>query len=170
MESYSEIETQIIQALNIYTDDAARDNIRSNRDWTSRLFERLGLLGESLNYNVCASGFGRRFSPEWLFDLVWYDEVGEGINTRLVDVSLVVESEWHTSFAHIKYDFEKLLVANARRRLFICYINDNSLQSMKEYFIEAIQKFQLGHTGDRFLIAMMMMNTNEFEYQLIVRN
>jgi len=82
----------------------------------------LGDLGKRLGYKVCASTWDKKYNSEWLYDLVWYRENDE---EYLVEVPLVVECEWGTNTKkHIKFDFEKLLLAKAGIKLMICSNND----------------------------------------------
>lgn len=171
MTNYNEIELSIRETLNLYAIEARDRKFSSDRDWTQTLKERLGRLGEEkYNYKVCASGFKDDFEPEWLFDLIWYKEEGETNQRRLIDVPLVVESEWNKHFDHIKYDFEKLLVANAQHRLFVCYVHIDNRTALFEYFKDAVNQYKLNRTGDRYMIAVLDYDTHEFVYELIVKN
>src|ERR1700754_3114085 len=122
--TFDNIELAIQSALINYSKLAAQQNFTSNKDWTYFLKESLANLGKQNNYRVCTSGFKDVFDCEWLYDMVWYEEVGEGTNKRLIDVPLVVECEWNPYPEPIRYDFEKLLVANASHKLMICYVHE----------------------------------------------
>ena len=78
-----------------------------------------------LSPNLTQSMGGIFKNSEWLFDLHWYTD-GKNPYTTLT-LPLVMECEWQqkrkgdkvNKFSGIKYDFQKLLVANAELRLMI---------------------------------------------------
>jgi hypothetical protein len=168
---YTKIEVDIQEALKRVTNRARKDNITSDTIWTKLVKEELGDLGDELGNKVCTSGFRDCYNAEWLYDLVWYieEEEGEQKNWKLIDVPLVVESEWSRNFLHIKYDFEKLLVANAQHRLFICYLWKIERDKFLNYFADAIKKYRLGHSGDRYMIAILEVETKEFVFELLIK-
>jgi hypothetical protein len=161
--------SEITDLLERFTQDAHEQKITGNRSWTLEIKKRLTRLGENYGYKTCASGFGGDCEPEWLYDIVWYKEEGEGHNARLTGVSLVAESEWNLDFKHIKYDFEKLLLANASLKLMICQGHVKSKDGLMEYFKQAISKYKAGQRGDIFLIAILDCNDEEFYFESITR-
>lgn len=167
---YTELEKSLIASLDAYALEAEEQKFTKDSVWTKQLKEKLARLGEdNYNFNICTSGFPDQFDPEWLFDLVWYKEEGDPPVRRLIDVPLVVECEWNKVFKNIKYDFEKLLVANARHRLFVCFLHENNQPAFLDYCYNAVAKFQLTRPGDRFLIAILDYDTNRFVYKLMVK-
>lgn len=69
-----------------------------------------------------------------------------------INIFHIVESEWKRDFFHIKGDFEKLLVANAILRFFIFYLWQ---EEKDRYLKDAVEKYKLGRSGDRFMIAIL---------------
>src|SRR3954452_24202046 len=70
--------------------------------WTQGLKKALCTLGSDYGYKVCTSTEKKDFENEWLYDLVWYKEDGGHF---LIDVPLVVESEWKKNLEKdIKFD------------------------------------------------------------------
>jgi hypothetical protein len=115
-----------------------------------------------LGYEVAVGGFRDKFEREWLYDIVWYVEDPE---RRLAKVPLIVESEWDRNYSGIKYDFEKLLVGNAERRLMICQCESNDVDALFDKFKKAIETFQENY-GDRFLFAVLDSQTeSEFYFR-----
>jgi len=160
------IENEIKKVLNQVTDEGGRGKLKSTTDWTYRIKELLGNLGENLNLEVCTSGFSGKFEPEWLYDLVWYLEKQD----RLKKVPLVMESEWSSTLPGVKYDFEKLLVANAELRLMICQARPEQMHEFKEYFTDAIKKYEQLNKGDKFLVAIFEdYGSERFEFLSIVK-
>src|SRR4051794_25171184 len=95
------LEEQIITVLNNAVEELHANGIQGDDSWTRKFKERLAELGESLGCKICTSGFKDIYNNEWLFDMVWYKE---NEKQQLVDVPLVVESEWRKSLKHIKFD------------------------------------------------------------------
>ncbi|MCA6441111.1 MAG: hypothetical protein IM581_14355 [Chitinophagaceae bacterium] len=115
-EDFDEIDLQIIDQLKGFMADVVEKEFKGNRVWTRNIKERLCALGTKLKCRVAVGGFRDEYEQEWLYDITWYEEDSEN---RLIRIPLIVESEWDTSYIGIKYDFEKLLVGNAVRRLLI---------------------------------------------------
>ena len=160
---------EIKELLTAFVKDAHDQKIKGDANWTYEIKKRLGELGLSKGYDVCASGFRDYFEAEWLYDLVWYIEEGKDDNRRLIDIPLVVESEWNMRPDYIRYDFEKLLAANAELKLMICYVHEDNREKMLTYFIDSVAKYLRGREGDTFLIAILDYDTETFSYEVIQR-
>ena len=133
------------------------NNIESNKilgdyEWTRQIKSFIGRLGISKGYKVCASSHEQDFENEWLYDLVWYKENDTGF---LIDVPLVVESEWKQNLKDIKFDFEKLLLANSGLKLMICNSKEKHKQSILNYFQEAIEFCPFIQISDEYLVAIL---------------
>lgn len=106
---------------------------------------------------------------EWLYDLHWYQEI-EPTCYRMTRLPLVVESEWDwirdaerekkttigegtpDVFGEIKWDFQKLLVANADLRLMIFQERiEMSSDELDDYFDETIDGYKHLEDGSKFL-------------------
>ena len=97
------------------------------------------MLGERLNFEICASGMPKRekWWPEWLFDLAWY--LGDG---QMISLPLIMESEWARDDESLRVDFEKLLVAKAQLKLFIFQAKaEQRRDEVIARCIEGIRKF-----------------------------
>jgi hypothetical protein len=147
-------ENKLIELLNATEKEAHEKKITHDGNWTTLFKDRLGELGEcsAYKYQICTSGFEGKYEREWLYDLVWYQENDQ---KKLIDIPLVVECEWKESLNEIKFDFEKLLLANSRYRLMICQSYQKNKESLKKYFEEAIQCYSLNRKADRYLIAIL---------------
>lgn len=165
------MEAAIEESLRSIAADFREKRYKSYSDLTRQIKSKLAELGEEVfNCCVATSGFNGTYEKEWLYDLVWYKEDGDGDNKRLTDVPLVMECEWNQYLKEIKYDFEKLLLANARLRLFICFVSPNDFQSVSSYFKDAVRKYELGKKDDRFLIAILKTEDKEFYFERIDRS
>jgi hypothetical protein len=99
---------EIIAALQAITPNTVPNN--RNSAWTRKIKEDIGQLGVKNKFIVCTSGCDGKFEGEWLYDLIWYRN---NTNNRLETVPLVLESEWCMDHFQIRFDFEKLLLANS---------------------------------------------------------
>ena len=161
-ENFDDIEKKIIKEMNDFFIEVEEKKYRGDKIWTNRLKEKIGDLGYDLGYQVSIGGFRDKFEREWLYDIVWYVEDSE---KRLQKIPLIVESEWDRNYSGIKYDFEKLLVGNAERRLMICQCKTDDIDNLFEKFKNAIDAFE-ENFGDRFLIAVLDSQTeSEFYYK-----
>jgi hypothetical protein len=136
---------------------------------TSKLFEELTLLGESKKYKVNSHSLSKEFKTkyqqfvnrEWLYDLVWYTE-GDSYCPK--EFRLIVESEWQKrrkedknddKLSGIKYDFQKLLLANTGLKVMIFPTigSDQELKELSEYFDQAINTYKSRGKGHFLFIA-----------------
>jgi hypothetical protein len=166
-ENFDNIEKEIIKELDDFFIEVVEKQYKGNRIWTNRIKEKIGDLGVKLGHNVAIGGFINKFEREWLYDVVWYNEDSE---KRLTRIPLIVESEWDRNYLGIKYDFEKLLVGNAEKRLMICQARTNEIPELFEKLKRAINTFEENY-GDRFLIAILDSQTeSEFHYKTFVKS
>jgi len=140
-EPYRKYADEVVHALNEITDETVKS--KGNRDWTLAVKHKLGELGEQNGFSTCASGCrDREYDAEWLYDLVWYKNNfndGKGHDRRLTEVPLVMEIEWSPDFLQIRYDFEKLLVANAPIKAMVFW-NENAFEGLED----GIKKYKNG--------------------------
>lgn len=108
---------------------------------------------------------------EWLYDLHWYTDTNEPYLPQCSH--LVVECEWNpkrkgerkVSYNGIKYDFQKLLVANSDLRLMIFIIkNDTDILELDRYFDKAIDNYANLNLGSKFLFIAFDQRINGFHY------
>lgn len=169
-DSKNELETEIAALLNDGVDFLNENQIHGDNNWTLKFKELLAAFGERIGNKVCTSGFQDIYNSEWLYDMVWYKEIEKGGIQYISEVVLVIESEWNPDFRSIKYDFEKLLVANASHKLFLCTAKDQKCDELKKYFIEAVLSYRHSRHDDRYLIAILDYYDNTFSYELIIKN
>lgn len=82
---------------------------QGNAAWTRKIKEDIGEIGKGHGFRVCPSAV-EGDERQWLYDLIWYRN---NSNIRLEAVPLVLESEWSMDNYEIRFDFEKLLLANS---------------------------------------------------------
>lgn len=162
-ENFDSLESELIEEFRNFLIDVKTLNISGDRNWTYHLKKRIAELGNKKNYKVAVGGFGDEFAAEWLYDLVWFVE--DDFDNCLTKIPLIVESEWDKNYSGIKFDFEKLLIGNAERRLMICQSKKENMDNLFSKFKNAIDKFQ-ENNKDRFLFAVLDCNTDtEFYFK-----
>jgi hypothetical protein len=150
--------------------------------WTELMKDALTEVGTSLGYKVATTGCAGAHDTEWLYDLVWYrHEPSEWLTAKkpapkfadlplLTEVGLVAESEWHNDAVSIRNDFEKLLLANAPLRIMItCTNKPLEAQQYFDYFEAAVLQYRQGTPGARYLIAILVNDTDADTEQFVYR-
>jgi hypothetical protein len=112
----------------------------TGRDWTREVLTGIGAVAQGANYV---------WLTNWLWDGVAVMRSNSG---QLIDIPLVLESEFG-GWGAICFDFEKLLAARASHRLMVCsaYTQPGALTYIAR--LQAINAFQSGRSGDRYLLA-----------------
>lgn len=151
---------------------------------TNSIKYNLVKLGHTLGYRVYANGLTPEQAKEqfdeygfvcreFLYDVHWYvDKRGEFYTPE--NVSLVVESELgdrrkgDTSKSPnpaVKFDFQKLLLANAELRLMVFKTkNVQHLNQLDSYFDNAIEAYSLLKKNDIFLFICFTHDSKEMYF------
>ena len=92
------------------------------------------------NFSVCCRHSEKADEGEWLYDIVVVELFPDGDFTKVIDVPLVVESEFSkTHFGGFKEDFDKLLIASKSEKLFIMRINNyKEFENIRQYAQDSI--------------------------------
>lgn len=147
------------------------------REKTTMVMELLTRVGDTLECKVYSHSLSEGFrqnsnnkfvNREWLYDLVWYkDDLDKFYIMK--NTLLVVESEWaykrpkdkiDDKYGAIKYDFQKLLLSNAKLKLMIFRVSGKTKQDIEQklielynYFNNAIDKYEQMESGEFLFIA-----------------
>lgn len=138
--------------------------------WTLVIQERLARLARRYGYKHAPSPE----TGEWLYDHVWYRSTTDAATgqERTLEVPLVVECEWDNRLAAIAEDFDKLLLANAALRVFVCgWYRSFPPEPVITYCEAAVREFgQLGN-GARFLLCFLPeeVELGEFRFHIITK-
>lgn len=162
-----EIEADILKILHSLPLSVLEGGWKSDRTWTSELKLKIGLLGKNHGYYICASGWGLPDGQgEWLYDLVWLSIRGQSI----VDVPLVLESEWAIDLKNIDEDFSKLLLARAQHRVMIFQQRTLSdVEKVFDFLSNQISVFSRSQPGDRYLLTGLNWTDNQtFSHRLVI--
>lgn len=156
-----QIKEKIISAFQEIAALGNSGNWTGEKPWTAKIKATLNDLGKHYNFHTCASGCDSLNGSEWLCDFVWLKTDQE---RQVVDVPLVVESEWGDMRA-VMDDFQKILIINARLKMMILQPNDidSALTIMKN----AIHAFRHTRPGDHYLFAFWSNRTWKFETYIV---
>lgn len=144
-----------------------------NRGWTRECLHGLVKLGDECGYATCPEV--STMKGEWLYDMIWYKEIEDGADDkdiwpkRMSDVVLVAESEWSSSISEIRYDFQKLIQANARIKLLVCDgVNEDEYASL----VKDIELFEHRDSQERYLFAIYdgRDGVKKFDYRYYPNN
>jgi hypothetical protein len=107
--------------------------------------------GKKRGFVVRPTRKGSGKQREWLYDLCWRKEDAQG---RLLEMPLVMESEWDYRESELVRDFEKLLIARAKYRVFLFYKKtaDESPSFVKR-LVGQICAYGGTSVGDRYLFG-----------------
>ncbi len=120
--------------------------------WTAAVKEAIFTVGRCLDYSVAASGIPGA-DPEWLYDIVWYKNVADNDKQYLSEVPLVAECEWG-KLKDIRYDFEKMLMAQSRYKLLVFQAkSDQCVEGIINEMIRNIELFDQGRFHGEYLFA-----------------
>jgi hypothetical protein len=109
-----------------------------NTAWTRAVQTAARNLGQTLGFRVCPSP-AEGDERQWLYDLVWYRN---NDNIRLEMVPLVLESEWSMDEYEIRYDFEKLLLANSPVKVMVFQNRGDTVETVIEKLKLGIDEYQ----------------------------
>jgi hypothetical protein len=140
-----QIEGEIVSALQAIT----KPFPKGPTEWTKAVLLAIGTIGDKLDYAVC--GLGEHFEPEWLYDLCWCSNSPD--NQKLLNVTLVLESEWRMKHEEIKRDFEKLLIAKAKFKVFVFQAKGQNVAKRFKELEQGIHTYQDGSLGEVYLLA-----------------
>lgn len=104
-----------------------------------------------------------------MFDLCWYIEKGHGYLLKSLD--LAVEAEWSNKrkedkdqYGGVKYDFQKLLVANMGLCLMVFQVTKEGREKLSEYFEEVCNLYEGNKTEFLFITFSRKEKTFYYSY------
>lgn len=152
---------EIIDALNTVPDQVKDwDSLGS---WSDTVKNAIGKLAEKHELGVCATTSEKQFMPEWLYDLTAYSNR----SGYLEKVELVMESEWIKASEELKFDFEKLLQAKARIKLFVFETKPNQLNDVLSELKKGIGMYPYGFPGETYILAVWSVAKQAFHIEII---
>ncbi len=134
--------------------------------WTSEIKTALARAAKDRQLYVCASGCEGADQGEWLYDMVWL----QNNEPHVVEVALILESEWALRVRDILEDFQKLLVARAEHRVMIFQQETSQRVGDVAAHLDAqISAFRGTQPGDRYLLLGLDWSTGQFTRKLVVK-
>jgi len=155
-----EIEDDILEVFKSITGQLSFS--KPKKEWTKAILLAIGTLGKKHGCHVC--GLREHFEPAFLYDLSWYINDAE---YRLLDMPLVLESEWSDRYSYIKFDFEKLLIAKSKFKIMVFKASGNKVAEYFNNFEQGIRAYQGGSLGEIYLLACLIEDKWEFEIKRI---
>lgn len=141
---FHEIKKNILECIAKFPDNGKGI---SGTELTQKIKKTIGDLGIKKNFEVNASG-NNGFQREWLFDLTWSRS-----NDKCFDsLELALESEQSANLEEVKYDFQKLLVTNAKMKIMFCLVPnkyDVSVDSIINMCEDSINNYTLLNKGSK---------------------
>ena len=161
-ESESQLKSEIVALIKSLPERLR--GIGGDTSWTKFLKDEMLSLGRKHGHLVVPN----ENEKQWLYDLVWFTNDQDG---RLQEVTLVLESEWSTSDDwHIQEDFEKLLLAKAKLKVFIFQGHSNNFQRIWLLLHEGIRAFKNQSSDETYILAGLKTDAHEFEVQTTPAN
>lgn len=149
----TEFENWLFQELNDFSRRYFQSDNKNSTYVTKSILGIVADFGKSnFNYKVSYTGGNKEgYESGWLYDLVWYTEDDKG---NLKTIELALELEQLYGISNIKYDFEKLLIANSKLRVMICLAGKVKIDLIKEYFRNAVMTYESLPKGTRFFVLI----------------
>ena len=160
-EIYQAYATEIVNTIAAIGPQAVPD--KTDTAWTRKIKEEIGRIGKKHDFRICASGFDGEADAEWLYDMIWYSN---NQNNRLESVPLVLESEWALNYDDIRFDFEKLLLANSPVKVMIFQNYGDTVQQIFEKLQCGISEYIFG-APSIYILACYRWDTKAFEIMQI---
>jgi len=111
---------QVIQdIIDLFTKLGPEMHCKSDLISTEIVKENLTKLGFDYGFESRPN----KIESEFLFDFTWYKKSNNEFQS-IESVALILESEWKMNFTQIKYDFEKLLIANVQFKVIVFQADD----------------------------------------------
>lgn len=142
-------------------------------NWTFAINRLLRDVGKEINkeYKIACKNRELGDCSEWLFDFVCYTDNEYG----LCDVLFVAESEWinawdkYRNFDHIKFDFEKLLLARCKSRIMIFEANmEEEIRKYIKRLNSIVANSKLTEANDRYFYVAWDRSNTEFIIDLYI--
>jgi hypothetical protein len=133
----------------------------SDGEWTREIIKDFKQLGYQWGYWVCPDA--NQMTGAWLYDLSWYRDKNE----ELVEVPMVLESEWSRHWKDIRFDFEKLLQAKAGIKVMIFDEGQTDLEDIWQNLLSSIRAFGKPEEDECYLLAGFCGNPRGFQVRLV---
>lgn len=153
-ENLTELEYQIYKLVNDIVVEYHKESINSIPWATESIKKKIGDLGLIRNHTVAST----IHQGEWMYDLTWINKNKKGF---WEEVPLILESEISTRKPEgLIFDFSKLLISNAKTRVFISLAKSGSKSSianvnhMVKLYQEAFDSFKNPVQDCRILVLI----------------
>jgi hypothetical protein len=138
---------------------------RPNSEWTHLLKSGVGGLGKKNGWTVRSAHRTGEFRQEWLYDLSWTRNNDGG---QLIEVGLVLESEWGHGLEEIRPDFEKLLLAKSPLKVMVFEGRTAEVTVHIDALRSGIRAFHTEIKPELYILAALNYDTYEFVFDQVV--
>ena len=123
--------------------------------------KHIGKIGQTLKWSVASGKYpDADYLGDWLFDMTWYhaDE-----QDQMLSLGMVLESEWGRYWTDIRFDFEKLLIADAPIKVMVFEEVEAPLVLFGR-LKERVTSYEGIKNGQTYLFACFKGATRDFEF------
>lgn len=158
-----DVEQDVVKSLN---DLDKRTNSWSDDQCTRTAYTRevkkaVGSVARKHDCTVCSH---HHDYTEWLYDLCWRKLDDKGF---VRDVPLIMECEWYRAYEDLLDDFQKLLVARADHRIFLCELEPEHWDECVRKLIEQVRCYNGTEIGDRYLFGSWTVPGWDFRQYIV---
>jgi hypothetical protein len=117
---------------------------------TQSLMVQLRRLGRRHKFHIFPDNRRnlRKRRPEWLVDLLWWDD-----SPKHTGVALAVESEWNAPVDDIVADFEKLLIIKSPLKLMVYRVRGKELHRVREGIRQNLLNYGQHVRGESYVLC-----------------
>jgi hypothetical protein len=122
---------------------------------TQSLMVQLRRLGRRHKFHIFPDNRRnlRKRRPEWLVDLLWWDD-----SPKHTGVALAVESEWNAPVDDIVADFEKLLIIKSPLKLMVYRVRGKELHRVREGIRQNLLNYGQHVRGESYVLCEFLPN------------
>ena len=156
------VEKKVVDSLHeLHTQSKSWSDAKSRAaEYTRSVKKAVGGVGKKLGFAVCST----EHDCEWLYDLCWCEQ---DENDLVLNMPLVMESEWHRGYGPLLDDFQKLLVARADHRIFLCEQEPEDWTDCVGQLIDQVCCYAGTQNGDRYLFGSWMADGWHFTQYIV---
>ncbi len=154
---------EVIRKIESVADDL-QANTANDTIWTIKIKKAIAELATPFDYEVRSTVEGTSYGSEWLYDLTFLEKD----NDRIIEIPLILESEWSPKYENIAYDFDKLLQSKAKIKVMV--FQQKNVQSVKEVFKKlkySITSYSKSCSAEVYILCGLNWQSTEFSFEVV---
>lgn len=156
------------RVLNALPDNMSHFGQPARTEKIKEVLVDLGLDNGSKVYtNGIKNGDSNFCSKEFMFDLVWAEEMPSYAGEVINSLQLIMECEWGGVDA-IKEDFKKLVVANAKNRVMIFHYSKESFNETSNFIKEQVALSPM-RSGEHILCVSYNKDFKDYVFRILTK-